>query len=69
MASQPIVAGALHVEELARAHALLIEELATAHALQTVTAQPSFPTCTAEAPPPLGFPHTMLNVERVKDNM
>jgi hypothetical protein len=23
----------------------------------------------AGAPPPLGFPHTMLNVKRVKDNM
>jgi hypothetical protein len=23
----------------------------------------------ARAPPPLGFPHTMLSVKRVKDNM
>jgi hypothetical protein len=49
---------------------LQVEELATAHALQAPQpAQLSFPTCTIGPPPPLGFPHTMLSVERVKDNM
>jgi hypothetical protein len=123
---QPIVARALQVEELARAHALQVEELVTAHVLQVGTIQPPLgtaprtmhihPTCPtrvrgsgknqvlwcnvhyiqvgvrkaklaalqvvqligtksatkgstnqkAGAPPPPGFPHTMLNVERWK---
>ncbi len=37
------------------------------HALHVKTIQPI--NQEAGAPPPLGFPHTMLSVKRVKDNM
>jgi hypothetical protein len=39
----------------------------TTHALHMGTTQ--LINQEAEAPPPLGFPHTMLSVKRVKDNM
>jgi len=64
------MARTLQVEELARTCPLQVEELATTHALQAPQlVQPSFLACTIGAPPPPSFPHTMLSVERVKDNM